>query len=893
MTDSRASAWSAAGAKLFSLGFLTLFLELALIRYLAGNIWNLGYFPNLVLIAVFIGMGLGFTFHQHVTRASPILFQAATFLLLGLVAFVYLARPTVPGFGTWQGDTGGELYFTATPAAAVEQSLAPFVVCVLSIVVIFACISQRTAKLFRQFRPLTAYTLDIAGSCAGILLFMLVSWLAIPAPVWFALFALVLLVPLAGSGWARLLPLVPGLAIVLLAHAQDRQLLAYPDHQGPFEAFWSPYQKVEYTNDPGDPHRIYVNGVNHQHMQDPARIHDSFYQRIYDDRASQPERPPYRTVLILGAGAGSDVTAALLNGATHVDAVEIDPVIAWLGERHNPHGAYQNPNVELVVDDGRAFMVRTGRRYDLIVFALTDSLVKVSSMAQLRLENYLFTRESVQRAWDLLDEGGDLVFYNYYRQAWLRTKIEELVRATTGAPPRQVFRTGDFAVLAARKGPPPARAATPPNIAIPTDDWPFLYLKERGIPRTYAVAMVGMCVFVVGLIAFLHLSTRKHAGYGGPGTLAIKLAFAFMGMAFLLLETKSVIQFSLLFGTTWVNNSLVFLGVLLLVLAANWIAASIAKQPWLWWISVLLILSTLIAFVVPLGSLLEIRSGLLRFVMASALTFSPIFFANLIFSITFRDQELAEHIFGWNLIGTTIGGIAEYTSMAFGYAFLGVLVAACYTLVVLLIVASGAMRFPAPSAASAVSPGTRGRVPGLAPAALALVIVAFGGAVALRVSREDPARPLAPAETTAGWLEAEGLRVLATSRPFTLWLQPTTGFQDGRWSKDGHLFASGVHSGDWVELELPAVESGEHRLELFLTKAGDYGIVAVSVNGERVGDPIDLSSYAVLPTGALDLGRVTLRGQHDVLRLEVVGTNPQSAAPHFQFGIDGIRLTRR
>jgi hypothetical protein len=880
--------------KLFSLGFLTLFLELALIRYLAGNIWNLGYFPNLVLIAVFVGMGLGFTFHHLVTRASPLLFQASTFLLLGLVAFVYFAHPTVPGFGAWHGDTGGELYFTATPAAAVEQSFLPFVVCVLSIVVIFAAISQFTAKLFRQFRPLTAYTLDIAGSCAGILLFMLMSWLAIPAAVWFAVFVAGLLVPLAGAGWSRFVPLVPGLAIVLVAHQQDQQLLSNPDFRGAFEAFWSPYQKVEYTNDPGDPHRIYVNGVNHQHMQDPARIRESFYQRIWDDRARDAEQAPYRSVLIVGAGAGSDVTAALLNGAAHVDAVEIDPVIARLGERHNPHRAYQDPHVNLVVDDGRAFMVRTRRNYDLVVFALTDSLVKVSSMAQLRLENYLFTRESIERAYDLLNEGGDLVFYNYYRQAWLRMKIEELVRATTGAPPREVYRNGDFAVLAARKD--PARAGgREARVAIPSDDWPFLYLKERGIPRTYAGAMLGMGVFVVGLIVLLHWTTRKSERYGGRGALALKLAFAFMGMAFLLLETKSVVQFSLLFGTTWVNNSLVFLAVLLLVLAANWIATWIADKRWLWWISTLLIASTLVTFLVPLRSLLEIESGLLRFVGASALTFSPIFFANLIFSITFRDQEVAEHLFGWNLIGTTIGGIAEYSSMLFGYAFLGVLVAACYTGVVLLLLGAGAMPAPAVFARAARAGGVRERVLRAAPVALGAVIVLFVGSVTLRAVRGGFAPAFdgeAPATSMAGVLEAESLRLVATSRPFSFWLQPTSDFQDGRWSKDGHMFASGTQPGDWVELELPALEPGPHRLELFLTKAGDYGIVAVSVNGARVGEPIDLSSYAVLATGAVDVGSIALRGRQDVLRLEVIGTSPSASPPYYQFGIDGVRLTQ-
>jgi uncharacterized membrane protein len=50
--------------RLYWLGFLTLFLELVFIRFLAGNVWNLGYFPNLILVSVFVGMGLGFVGHR-------------------------------------------------------------------------------------------------------------------------------------------------------------------------------------------------------------------------------------------------------------------------------------------------------------------------------------------------------------------------------------------------------------------------------------------------------------------------------------------------------------------------------------------------------------------------------------------------------------------------------------------------------------------------------------------------------------------------------------------------------------------------------------------------------------------------------------------------------------
>ena len=95
--------------RLFFAAFLMLFLELVLIRYLAGSVWNMGYFPNLVLMGVFIGMGLGFVCHQSVAaRHSPGLWQLAACLLALLVIFLYVKHPRVPGFSQWLGSIGGE-----------------------------------------------------------------------------------------------------------------------------------------------------------------------------------------------------------------------------------------------------------------------------------------------------------------------------------------------------------------------------------------------------------------------------------------------------------------------------------------------------------------------------------------------------------------------------------------------------------------------------------------------------------------------------------------------------------------------------------------------------------------------------------------------------------------
>lgn len=168
-----------------------------------------------------------------------------------------------------------------------------------------------------------------------------------------------------------------------------------------------------------------------------------------------------------------------------------------------------------------------------------------------------------------------------------------------------------------------------------------------------------------------------------------------MGMAFLLLETKSVIQFSLLFGTTWLNNSLVFLGVLVSVLLANWISVLLPKKQ-LSILFVLLMGSCLITFFYPLSNLLFVESGFWRFVLASLMTFPPIFFANLIFAILFREQKVSEHIFGWNLIGATLGGVIEYTSIAIGYNSLALVVMLCYAMVIWTVLVW--MRRTAPSA---------------------------------------------------------------------------------------------------------------------------------------------------------------------------------------------------
>jgi hypothetical protein len=151
-----------------------------------------------------------------------------------------------------------------------------------------------------------------------------------------------------------------------------------------------------------------------------------------------------------------------------------------------------------------------------------------------------------------------------------------------------------------------------------------------------------------------------------------------MGAAFLLLESKNIVQFALLFGTTWFVYSLVFAGVLLSVYAAIETARHVKlPRPTLLYLALLVSLGA--SFVVPQESLLDLPV-VLRFVAAIALAFAPIFIANLVFAQRFKDVGSSTTAFGANLLGAIVGGVLAYLSLITGFRFLLVVVAVLYGL---------------------------------------------------------------------------------------------------------------------------------------------------------------------------------------------------------------------
>jgi hypothetical protein len=644
--------------RLFLTSASLLFVELLLIRWIPANVIYVGFFRNFLLMASFLGIGVGILWGRDPRRiaVSPFgpLLLAVTLLVTQVQLSIQLRSPD-------------EIFFGLSESNAADVNFIVLPVMVILATVIMAALAIPLGGLLTAMPPLRAYATDIIGSMAGVAGFTLLSAAGTPPLAWFAVTAaLVSLMGLA-TGLRR----SSAITAVSMAGALVLVALAARSNQS-----WSPYYRID-VFDEGGVTSINVNGIPHQGLWPNGQVGGPFYEQVY---RWFPGRT-FQNVLIVGAGSGTDVAVALEHGASHVDAVEIDPRIQQIGIEQHPSHPYQDPRVTRHVDDGRAFLRKTQDKYDLVVFALPDSLTLVSTSANLRLESFLFTRQAFDDVRDHLSPTGAFVMYNFYRQDWLPQKIGEMLRDSFGSAP--LFRShggGHAATMAAGPaitalagGPPPGDqndfldlSAAP---APATDDWPFLYLREPFIAPYYVDAIAVILAFAVLLVG-------RAAVRSGTPLRRFSPHFFVLGVAFLLLETRSLVTFSLLFGTTWLVNSLVFFAILASVLAAIFINARFpVRNPRLFYAA--LFVSVAIALLLPPANLL-IDPPWLRYSLAAVLTFSPVFFANLVFSYSFRDTKTADMAFASNLLGAMVGGAVEYLALITGYQALLLVVALLY-----------------------------------------------------------------------------------------------------------------------------------------------------------------------------------------------------------------------
>lgn len=641
--------------------FLILLLELALIRYVSAYVRVFGFYLNMVLIATFLGMGIGLLRSSFANRLSWI-FLPALPVLLGTVH--YFSNTVV----TPRADRDEFIWgvFFEISSHVRQIGITPTVVLLFALcALVMVPFGALLGREFRRWPPLTAYSLDIAGSIAGIAVFGLLSAARMPPLVWFAL---------AYAVWAVLSLDRKRYMLFIGAAAVPSLLLVSAAAKGSHE-FWSPYYRINVLQG-RNWHSVHVNGSMHQWVVDLGADHP-IVERI---RASylRPLRLAQRldNVLVVGSGTGNDVVNLLGLGAKHVDAVEIDPVILGIGRVLHPQKPYADPRVTAVVNDARAFLRQSTKKYDVIVFGTLDSQTLLSGMSSLRLDNYVYTVEAFEAARDRLAPGGLLVTYHMSAEPYISTRIEEMITEAFGRRPlvykddrfelfNYTFAIGGGADRLVVQGPQRAAAHSVP---LAHDDWPYLYLRKRTIPMHYLLVLGGVL-----LTAMLFLAA------GAPRTTWARPEgpMFFLGAGFLLLETKSVTEMSLLFGSTWHVNLLVFSSILLCILIANVFVGK--RSPSIHAAFAGLFAALVIAFAVPVRALL-FAGDIGQWVLGGLMVALPIYFAATVFASLLKGHRDPTRALGFNLLGAILGGVLEYLSMLVGTKGLYLVAAVIYML---------------------------------------------------------------------------------------------------------------------------------------------------------------------------------------------------------------------
>lgn len=669
--------------RLFTLSVLGLFFEMLMIRWLSSEIRIFAYYKNFVLIACFLGFGLGAALCRRrvhpIAMAVPILF------------FTMLVAAPIPGMHdavvnltTLVGMTSQtQIWEIAVPQSFSYAALAMAIVAVgplfAGIVFTFIPIGQMVGSLLETApRGPLGYTINVLGSLLGIILYTVICLLYQPPAIWFVAGALLF----TGILLRQRTSLLVFAGACLLAAAA---LTVWVSRVS--KVYWSPYQKL--TLAPirdKDEVVAYSLNTNDSWYQQVLNLSPDFLERHRELTGGQdPKRNPYNlpylftqspnSVLVLGSGMGNDVAAALRNTNAQVTAVEIDPLILELGENLHFEKPYQSPRVKIINDDARSYIENSHDKFDLILFSLLDSHTTASSFSNIRLDNFVYTQEAIARAQELLSPRGLMILKFQVGSKWIAYRLSALLQQVFQRPPfairaESLYGTGGtFFIIGSSEAmnkisqipnvPKLIEVPVPQSsVTLTTDDWPYFYQDRRRLPA----AVVGMGGF---LIFFSWYLVRRLMG-SRPQELtpSWKIHFFLLGAGFMLLEAQIISKMALLFGTTWIVNSIVVAGLLLLIVISNLIFEAWKSYPLA--VPYLgIILSAIPAYFIPIRALLFEHLAV-RIVIATLLLCLPVLFAGMVFIRSFSEAHFSGAALGWNLIGAVLGGMLETVSQATG-----------------------------------------------------------------------------------------------------------------------------------------------------------------------------------------------------------------------------------
>jgi len=673
---------------------LGLFLELLMIRWISSEIRMFAYFKNFVLIACFLGFGLGCYLCRRRINVFMMALPLVTLTLLVTLPWAPFRElvghlPSFLGvFSEMNFWSVGQYSLSVYTVIGLLAAITVFVLVFALLTFVFIPLGQFVGWYLENAKKgILGYTINILGSLAGILLYTLLCFLYLPPTIWL-LFAGILFVFLL---W-RVPQLRFATAVVFLLCIGMTAI-----HPEKDSVYWSPYQELTVS-------QVVQNG---EIIAYDVKTNGDWYQKIFnlspqfvDSHADlfkdvQPAWNAYNlpyhfyrhphSVLVLGAGTGNDVAAALRNGADRVVAVEIDPLILKLGKKLHFEQPYSSNRVIPVLNDARSYLENDSEQFDLIVFSLLDSHTTSSHFTNIRIDNYVYTKEALLAARRHLRPDGLVVVKFWVAAPWIAGRLYALMEDAFAHPPLQVAvaqpiyaTAGSFYVSGSAER--LQQALSDPSLAeyvqthptgptekatLTTDDWPYFYQREPGLPLT-VILISGVLVFLCWV--FLR-GAKVNAG-------TVHWHFFFLGAGFLLLEAQIVSKMALLFGTTWIVNSIVIAGLLLLIVISNILVDYVPSIPFSAAYAGIFA-TTLLSYFIPLERLF-FPSRAAKMLIATLVLCLPVFFAGIVFIKSFAVEKFSGRALGSNLFGALVGGLLESLSYWTGIRFLLVLVGLFY-----------------------------------------------------------------------------------------------------------------------------------------------------------------------------------------------------------------------
>ncbi len=692
---------------IFLISVVGLFLEMLLIRWIGTEIRIFAYLQNTILIVCFLGLGLGCFTCRKPIRLHQSLVPLFILILLMAIPIVRTGLGKISELLSVLGDfvIWANAYTNSTLLTVVSVVIGLLGTYLLMILVVdvFVPLGRILGRLMDDApNTIWAYSINITGSLVGTWLFVLLSFFFLPPIWWFAILAVIFMVFIIWTrrNWKINAALL--IAVVILSWFAGQV-------PGALKVVWSPYQKLVVVgpdqNSIGTSDlAVSVNNTLYQLISDLSQSHVSSDPSIYPPELQGLSQydiplllyPNPRSFLIVGAGAGNDAAGGLRNGATQVTAVDIDPAIIGIGRTYHPEKPYASSSVRVVIDDARSFFATTSDKYDVISFGLLDSHT-TTSMTNARLDSYVYTRESIQRAKSLLSKGGVLVLTFEAKKPFIADRMERVLEEVFGEPPIYfripgssfgwggvMFIAGDLNTARQQIAQNPRLGqyistlqandpvSLPGTTRIATDDWPYIYLESAKIPLLYYL-LAGLTILI------LVRSLRKwQAGDVISRWRRSHWHFFFLGAAFLLLEVQNISKASVILGNTWYVNAVIVSGVLIMALLANWLAYKIKKIP-VHYAYIALILTCIILYFVDLARFAFLPYALKALVVGT-LTTLPMFFSGLIFIHSFAMVKGKDEALGANLIGALFGALLQSVTFVIGIKALLLVVAALYIL---------------------------------------------------------------------------------------------------------------------------------------------------------------------------------------------------------------------